>query len=392
MSFTLRARLEVRLAALLLPLAIATAWSIANSRWWPVEIVPLMYGVGAAFDVLVYHRLLRYQPAWLALPLGVVEFDVITALAVAAGINLTVLPALGLFACAWIVTQLLVHAVLPLTRLGYATDGGELGRAAPAVAVAALALLAGAGGVAYAELPPTVHLPAGVYRGPLVIARREILVGDPGAIVRGGIVVRANGVTVRDLAVVGGENGIDVEHVTGVKLERVAVSGAQLDGIHVRDASVTITDCRVDSRGSRFGQGIDVSFAMTRPPSTIRGCHVVGGQEGIVTHFTHARLVDNVVARTRLRAISMTEMSMGEIDGNDVRDALGIGIFCNDHSMCDVRDNVVRGTRADRASDDSTRLGSGFLAAFWAEATLHGNSFGDNPHPETAVSNATLSR
>ena len=299
---------------------------------------------------------------------------------------------LALFAGAWLLAQLLGHVVLPLTRLGYATDGGELGHAGPAAAVAALALLAGAGGVAYAELPPTVHLAAGVHRGPIVIDRREILAGSPGTIVKGGIVVRANGVTVRDLAVVGGENGIDIEGVERVKLERVAVSGAQLDGIHVRDASVAIHDCNVNSTGSQYGQGIDISFSMTRPMSTVDGCHVVGGQEGIVTHFTMAKVVANRVTRTTLRAISMTEMSMGEIERNTVDDALGVGIFCNDHSLCDVRRNVVVGTRADRASGDSTRLGSGFLAAFWAQATLHDNQFDANPHPLAAVTNAVVSR
>ena len=41
-----------------------------------------------------------------------------------------------------------------------------------------------------------------------------MLVGEPGAVVRGGIVVRANEVTIRHVTVVGGENGIDVEHAS----------------------------------------------------------------------------------------------------------------------------------------------------------------------------------
>ena len=39
-----------------------------------------------------------------------------------------------------------------------------------------------------------------------MIDREETLSGEPGAVVRGGIVVRADGVTVRDLTVVGGEH------------------------------------------------------------------------------------------------------------------------------------------------------------------------------------------
>ena len=45
---------------------------------------------------------------------------------------------------------------------------------------------------------------------------------------RGGIVVQADDVTIRDVTVVGGENGIAAENVDDLKLERVAVSGATL--------------------------------------------------------------------------------------------------------------------------------------------------------------------
>ena len=83
---------------------------------------------------------------------------------------------------------------------------------------------------------------------------------------------------------------------------------------------------------------------------------------------------------------------MGEIERNTVEDALGVGIFCNDHSTCDVRRNVVSGTRVDRASGDATRRGSGFLAAFWATATLHDNRFESNPQPLASVTNAVVSK
>ena len=59
-----------------------------------------------------------------------------------------------------------------------------------------------------------MHLAAGVHQGPLVITRREMLVGEPGAVVRGGIVVRANGVAIKNVTVVGGENGITVDGVS----------------------------------------------------------------------------------------------------------------------------------------------------------------------------------
>src|SRR5581483_6542195 len=125
------------------------------------------------------------------------------------------------------------HAAFPLVRLGYAEDGGELGRYGVAAAAAVGLALAGAGATAYAQLPPVVHLAAGVHQGPLVITRREVLEGRRGAVVRGGIVV-------------GGVNGITVDGPHGTVLDHVTVSGAQLDGIHVRGAAVMIHDCAID--------------------------------------------------------------------------------------------------------------------------------------------------
>ena len=373
MSYTLRGRLESRVGALLLPLGVGCALAASLHAWWPLQLAALMAGVGLALDVAVYDRLLPYQPGWLALPLGALELAIVLALAPqgaprAAGILF--------FAGAWLWAQVLGHAAYPLLRLAYAEDGGELGRFGSAAGAAVAAVLAGAGGIAWATQPPTVYLSAGVHRGPLVIARSERLVGEPGATVLGGIVVRASDVTVRDVAVVGGENGIDVDGVSGVVLDRVSVSHAALDGIHVRRAAVTIEHCFVDSLGNEYGQGIDISYAFDKAESRVMGCTVVGGQEGIVTHFANASLMDNRVSRTTLGAISVTEMSMGMVEDNEVHDALGVGIFCNDSSECEIRRNTVVGTRADTASGDATRLGYGIEAHYNAVAELEDNAAG----------------
>ena len=71
---------------------------------------------------------------------------------------------------------------------------------------------------------------------------------------------------------------------------------------------------------------------------------------------------------------------MGTIEENEVRDALGVGIYCNDQSVCDVRRNAVVGTRPD-PSGDRTRRGIGVVASFQSEADLSGNELADNPVP-----------
>ena len=374
MSYTLRGRLESRLAAVLPTVAVACVVALAEHRWWPVEAAGLMIGVGLALDVNVYHRVFRYQPGWAALPLGAVELALVLALMRAAAIAAPLAQAVALFAAGWLLAQLLGHAGFPLIRLSYAEDGGELGRLGAAAAVSVGVVLAGAGATAYALRPPVVHLAAGVHQGPIVITRREVLVGDDGAVVRGGIVVKANGVTVKNLAVVGGENGITVDGVRGTVLDGVSVSGAKLDGIHVRLGGVVIKNCTVDMLGNRLGQGIDISYTMDMGQTMVEGCTITGGMEGITTHSSMAMLMDNHVSRTLMRGISVTEMSMGMVADNEVRDAHGIGIWCNDRSMCSIEDNTVLDTHP-----DATGKAFAVLASFQSEADLSGNRLAANP-------------
>ena len=70
MSFTLRGRAESRLAAAVVALLVAAALAAGVREWWPLELAGLMTGLGLALDVSAYHRLLPYQPGWVALPLG----------------------------------------------------------------------------------------------------------------------------------------------------------------------------------------------------------------------------------------------------------------------------------------------------------------------------------
>ena len=380
MSYTLRGRIDSRLAAALGPAIAAAVLALVLHRWWPVEVAALMAGVGVALDLLVYDRVLDYQPAWAALPLGALELGAVTALAYTLNVRAPLPQAIAFFCGAWLLAQVLGHAVYPLLRLSYGDDGGELGRPGATSAAVVAALFLAAGGVAFATRPPVVTLAAGVHRGPIVIDREEVLQGKPGAVVRGGIVIRADGVVVRDLTVVGGENGISVTNARRVRLERVRILGARLDGIHARFAGVMISDCTI-AGGGPWSQGIDLSYTLRNGMSAIEGCDVSGGREGIVTHGIHmVDVKDNHVHGTSLRGIAVTEMSMGMVSGNDVSGAHGVGIYCGDHSMCEIRRNVVAGTR-----------GVGIESFYYAEATLDRNTLVGNETPTATFANALLS-
>jgi hypothetical protein len=371
MSYTLRGRLETRLAGVVVPVVVAAGLALGLRDWWPLELAGLVVGVGLALDVLVWHPLLRYQPGWVALPLGVVELWLTLALAKLVDLQAPFTAAIAFFVGSWLLAQVIGQAVLPLVRLSYPEDGGELGRGGLALAAAAPVALAAALGVAWATQPPLVHLDAGVHEGPIVLDHPQRLVGEDGAVVRGGIVIRSDDVTIRNVTVFGGETGIAIRESERVRLDGVRVAAATEDGISARQSSVAIRDCVVDVPAG--AQGIDLSFAMHLPPSSVRGCTVRGGNEGIVTNLANAEIRDNDVSGTSVRAISMTEMSMGSIDDNRVTGALGIGIFCGDESHCEIEDNAVAGTRADRGGDRS-RAGWDVVAHYHAHATLRGNT------------------
>jgi hypothetical protein len=386
MSYTLRGRLESRLAAALGPALVAAALGLVLQRWWPVELAALMVAAGLVLDLL-YDRALDYQPGWLALPLGVLELGVVMGLAVALGVRAPLGAAVGFYCGAWLLAQLFGQALYPLLRLTYGDDGGELGRAGAGAAGAVGALFLAAAGTAWATQPPTVHLARGVHEGPLLLDHSQVLIGREGAVVRGGIVIRASDVTVRDVTVIGGENGIDVDDAQRVRLENVHILNARMDGIHVRRSDVLIRDCTIALGPRPYTQGIDISFSMHRHMSAVEGCEVTGGAEGIVTHSAMVMVKGNRVHGTSLRGITMTEMSMGEVLENHVADGLGVGIFCGDRSECEVHQNVVTGTRVDPAGDLS-RVGVGIETDFDSVAELHENVLVGNPVARRAFAGA----
>ena len=389
MSYTLRGRLESRLAVALLPVLAGCVVAAALPAWWPVELAALMLAVGLVLDGLVYDRRLDYQPGWFALPLGVLELVIVMALVRALSIEAPLGPAVAFYAAAWTLAQLLGHVAFPLLRISYAEDGGELGRAGVAAGVVTAAVFAGAGGLAWAQLPPTVHLSEGIHRGPIVITRSENLVGERGAVVQGGIVIRANDVTVRDVAVLGGEYGIEVDESKNVVLDGVRVVGASLDGIHVRRSRVTIRDCTIDSPDGET-QGIDISFSADKGMSVVEGCTVVGGRDGIFVDSAGAMVMDNHVSATAQHAITMIEMSMGMIERNHVTGAIGTGIYCSDQSECEIETNRISGMRPDSTSDDLTLSGHAITTDYKSHAELSENELVGNAGGVAAFSGARI--
>ena len=83
---------------------------------------------------------------------------------------------------------------------------------------------------------------------------------------------------------------------------------------------------------------------------------------------------------------------MGMAMDNQVHDAVGVGLYCNDRSMCMFEHNTVVGTRDDSAGGNASRRGFGLLASFQSEADVHDNQLAANPVPIGTVTNSYIRR
>ena len=109
MSYTLRGRIESRLAAM----APVVLLALGLHRWWAIELVALMLAIGATLDLAVYHRALPYQPAWLAVPLGGLELALVYVGMRALEIPAPLDAALLLYGVGWLTAQVLGHGRVP---------------------------------------------------------------------------------------------------------------------------------------------------------------------------------------------------------------------------------------------------------------------------------------
>ena len=223
-----------------------------------------------------------------------------------------------------------------------------------------------------------LHLAPGRYAGPVVITRPVTLVGGPGVVVEGPAeenavsIVRTAEVTLRDIRIEGGSDGIFVRSTTGVVLDGIEVVGAQWHGIFAHDAEMTITGCSIRDLRAPMPQGIEIINSDGRSPSWVTGCRVEGPVfEGIVSHVSRVTFRDNVVVGSFQRGISVTEMSAGEVIDNQVIDARGTAYYCGDRSWCHFVGNRAEGVSPNEVGARSSE-GHGLVVQFFAEAHVQG--------------------
>src|SRR3954454_10819587 len=129
MCFTVAGRLQTRLAALLGPLLVTlcvTLWTGQYEYW---TLFGLMAGVGLLLDIGGYSWLLGFQPRWLSVLLAAGEFWVIKQVAELPypwSLVLDTRQAVEIYVPGWLLSWLILQAVLPLLWPRWAEDGGEI--------------------------------------------------------------------------------------------------------------------------------------------------------------------------------------------------------------------------------------------------------------------------
>lgn len=223
--------------------------------------------------------------------------------------------------------------------------------------------------------PPgaTVRLLPGTH-GPFDVDREVAIEGSAAAVVSGPLRVLADRVRLTDLRVEGGIDAIEVRHADHVVMDRVHVRGAQSNGIEVVAGSVAVRDCVIESTSDRYTHGFSIRNANGQPRSVVEGCTVSGGQEGLVAHVSRVEFLGNEVTGTTMRAITVTEMSEGLVEGNVVRGVTGSGLFCGDMSHCEIRGNDVRDVAAD-PSGVRSRGGYGVVGLYYSTLRVRDNTF-----------------
>lgn len=219
-----------------------------------------------------------------------------------------------------------------------------------------------------------VRLLAGRHRGPLRISHRVLLEGEDGATLvapisaEDALHVKADGVQVSDLEVVGGWTGIELDDAEGSVVRDVVIRESDLQGLLVYKASATVEDVEVRDLRDPHAQGIEV---LSAPDVTVRDSIVVGGKVGIVGHLSEVFFERNTVTGTSQVGIMIREMSAGAAHGNRIDAVTGAGLYCGDMSRCEFADNVVTGVTGDGPARSTA--GWGLVVNYRATASSSGD-------------------
>jgi hypothetical protein len=146
MCFSFAGRIQTRLLSLVGPLMLLAGVALARADAGPLRMFALMAVLTLALDAGLYRWLIDYQPRWLTIALGALEFALL--IGVMHGLvwrpffrtppdfymvpelawRADVTAALALYVPSWLLAWLTTHALLPWLWPRWAEDSGELRR------------------------------------------------------------------------------------------------------------------------------------------------------------------------------------------------------------------------------------------------------------------------
>jgi nitrous oxidase accessory protein NosD len=233
-----------------------------------------------------------------------------------------------------------------------------------------------AAAIAAAEPGATLQLAPGTHPGPIVIDKPLHLTGGDDVMIATGpgepaiTIIDTAGVSITDVTIEGGEPGVFVRRASGVTLSGLTIRGTAQHGIFAHDVEMHVVDCHISALNGVRPQGIEIINSDARLTSSVEGCVIEGPMyEGIVSHVSRVSFLDNQVTGTERRGISITEMSVGEMTGNDVRDGSGAGLFCGDMSLCTIINNAVSAI-SPVADGPNSALGHGIVVHYQSAAYI----------------------
>ncbi|HNB52090.1 MAG TPA: hypothetical protein PK530_09115 [Anaerolineales bacterium] len=125
MCFSLVGRLQTRAITLLSVLLLAIFYASARGDLGYFWMFFWMVGIAFLLDFLVYSRLIGFQPRWLTILLGGLEFFILLVV-IPGPTNLGQM--LGFYLPAWFAGWLTMEVAIPLAWPRWAEEGGEFRR------------------------------------------------------------------------------------------------------------------------------------------------------------------------------------------------------------------------------------------------------------------------
>lgn len=122
--YTIKGRLQTKLATFIIAAIITATYSaVVEYSYWPLFALSIIAGLSLE---LIWGWIVTYQPGYLTWVFGLAEFCVITSAAILLNLPFTIGEAALYFWITWVIIQLYLIYLMPIIKLSWGDDGGEL--------------------------------------------------------------------------------------------------------------------------------------------------------------------------------------------------------------------------------------------------------------------------